>query len=319
MVDRLRSGPGTAAGLAVLVAVPVAVLVAALVAVLLAGAFVGTASAQRGTPPNPAAQDVSAAQLQSLAERAVVDPRALADLRAVRQVDGRPVDVGRALSGAEGGALVARLRTLAAGGPPAPPGVVASEARRDAAAVLDGRRFKPSPVPRPFAGVLRTLGRWLEPAASPLADLWARISRSLGAQLAFAAVVFAVAVGISVWLVGRRSPRSIRRSEHDGIDAEGLDPEELEREAMAAEHSGELDRAVRLRFVAGVLRLDHAGVIAYRSSTTTGQLRGKLASGSFAELAAAFDEIAYGGRPADEADVRIAKTGWPRVLAEAGR
>jgi hypothetical protein len=307
MADRRCHRSGAAAALAVLLSVPVA------------GGSVGRASAQRGTPPNPVAQDLSGAQLQALAERAVDDPRALADLRAVRQVDGRPVDVGQALRGAEGRALVARLRTLAAGGPAAPPRVVASEARRDAEAVLDGRRFKPSRVPRPFTGVLRTLGRWLEPVLSPLGDLGARIADSLVAQLAMVAVVFATAVVRSVRLVGRRSPRSITRLGTAGMDANGLDPEELEREATAAERSGELDRAVRLRFVAGVLRLDQNGVIAYRSSLTTGQLRAQLALGSFAELAAAFDEIAYGGRPADEADVRVAKAGWPRVLAEAGR
>lgn len=286
---------------------------------LLGAGLVGTASAPRATPQEASVQSVSAAELQGLAERAAADPRALTELRAVRQVDGRPVDVGRALSGAQGPALAARLRTLASGRPAVPKDGVASEARRDAEAVLEGRRFRPSKVPRPFAGVLRTLGRWLKPALSPLGDLWARFDRSLGAQLALVALVLVAAVGLSARLVGRRSPRSIHRSGPVGTAGEALDPDQLDREATAAERRGELDRAVRLRFVAGVLRLDQAGVISYRSSMTTGQLRARLASRSFAELAAAVDEIVYGGRPADESDVRAATTGWPRVLAEAGR
>ncbi len=266
------------------------------------------------------AQSVSGSQLQSLAERAVDDPRALVQLRAVREVDGRAVDVGRALSGAEGPALASRLRALAAGRTTPRPVTVASDAaRRDAETVLEGRRFQPPRVPRPFKGVLTTIGRWLKPVADPLERLWSRIAGSLAGQITLVVVIFLLAAAISLRLVGRRSPRALSRSRAIGIDAEGLDPDTLEREAAAAEQTGDLDRAVRLRFVAGVLRLDRAGAISYRSSMTTGQLTSTLRSPSFAELAAAFDEIAYGGRPAGEPDVRAAKSTWPRVLEEARR
>lgn len=297
MADR-RGRRGTAAALAVVAGL----------AVVVGARSAGTAHAQA----------VTGAQLQALAERAVNDQRALAQIRAVQQVDGRPVDVGRALGGAEGPALASRLRTLAGGATPGPAAVSAPGARQEAAAVLDGRRFKPSKVPRPFAGILRTLGRWLEPVLEPVGDLWDRVSRTVAARVALVAAVF-VAVAVCSRLIGRRSPKAMHRSRPVGVDADGLDPEELEREAAAAERSGDLDRAVRLRFVAGVLRLDRAGVISYRSSMTTGQLRSRLGSTSFAGLAAAFDEIAYGGRPAENADVRAATDEWPRVLAEAGR
>lgn len=263
------------------------------------------------------AQSVSGAQLRSLAERAAGDPRALAELRAVREVDGRPVDIRRALEGAEGPALAARLRTLAEG--PGPAAVDASQARADAGHVLDGRRFKPSRAPRPLAGVLRTLGRWLQPLADRLGTLWEPVSRSLGAQLALVGVVFLGAAIISLRLIGRRGPHSLPRLRRGGAEGTGLDPDDLERAAAAAEAAGDLDRAVRLRFVAGVLRLDRAGVISYRSSLTTGQLRARLRSPSFAELAAAFDEIAYGGRPAAPDDVAASRAGWSRVLAETRR
>lgn len=264
------------------------------------------------------AQSVTTPQLQALAELAVHDARALAQLRAVREVDGRPVDFGRSLAGAEGPALASRLRALAAGGTvPTAPVVASDAARRDAQAVLDGRRFQPSRVPRPFAAILSTIGRWLRPVVDPLGRVWGRVADSVGAQLLLVAVVFLVAAAISLRLVGRRSPGALERSQPLGVDTAGLDPDGLEREAASAEQSGDLDRAVRLRFVAGVLRLDRAGAICYRSSMTTGQLASMLRSASFAELAAAFDEIAYGGRPADDADVRTARATWPRVLAEA--
>ena len=282
--------------------------VALLVVALLAGAGAGPA----------AAQSVTAAQLQDLAARAAGDPRALAQLRAVREVDGRPVDVGRALAGAEGPGLAARLQALS-GAPAAGPPVAAAEARQAAEDVLDGRRFKPARVPRPFAGILRTLGRWLEPIGEPLGRLWSRVTDGLPGRVALVVGVFAVAALVTARLIGRRSPSSLHRSRPFGVESDSLDPDELDRAADGAARAGDLDHAVRLRFVAGVLRLDRAGVITYRSSLTTGQLRSRVQSGSFAELAAAFDEIAYGGRPAREDDVRAATETWPRVLAEARR
>ena len=266
------------------------------------------------------AQTVTGAQLQALAEQATTDPRALAQLRAVRQVDGRPVDVAGALDGAEGPELAARLRTLARGaGAGAAAPVSAAEARGEAAAVLEGRRFKDPRVPRPFQGILRTLGRWLEPLFDPFRWVWRSVDGNIAAQLALVAAVFAGALAISLRLIGRRGARTVRLSGAMEVDFAGLDPGDLEREAAAAEAAGDLDRAVRLRFVAGVVRLDQAGVISYRPSLTTGQLRTRVGSTSFAELARTFDEIAYGGRRADDADVQAAKATWPRILAEAGR
>ena len=262
------------------------------------------------------AQSVTGTQLQDLAARAAGDPRALAQLRAVREVDGQPVDMGRALAGAEGRGLASRLQALS-GGPAGDPAVATDQARQEAREVLDGRRFKPARVPRPFAGILRTLGRWLEPVGEPLGRLWGQVVDTVAGRLVLVGLVFVVATLISLRLVGRRSPAGVPRARRFGADADSPDPDELERQAVAAEQAGDLDHAVRLRFVAGVLRLDRAGVITYRSSLTTGQLRTRLHSASFAELAAAFDEIAYGGRPADQADLRAATEGWPRVLAEA--
>lgn len=269
-------------------------------------------------PAGPAsAQSATESQVQELAERAARDSRALAQLRAVREVDGRPVDMGRALAGAEGPGLAARLQALR-GGAPAGSVVASEQARQEAREVLDGRRFKPARVPRPFAGILGTLGRWLEPVGEPIGRLWRRVADTVPGRLFLVALVFGIAALISLRLIGRRSPGNVHRSRPFGMAGEGLDPDELERQAVAAERAGDLDHAVRLRFVAGVLRLDRAGVIAYRSSLTTGQLRSRLHSASFAELAAAFDEIAYGGRPASEADLRAATEAWPRVMAEAG-
>ncbi len=267
------------------------------------------------------ADSVTAPQLQALAARAVDDPRALAQLRAVTDVDGQPVDIGPALAGAEGPALAARLRVMA--GPPAAgggaPAVAPGDARTEAGRVLDGRRFQPSRVPRPLKGVLTTMGRWLQPLVEPFGGLWDRVRGSLGTQLALAVLVFVATALISLRLVRRRGPGALDRSRPVGVAPTGLDPDRLEREAAAAEEAGDFGHAVRLRFVAGILRLDRAGAISYRSSMTTGQLARGLRSPTFAGLAGTFDEIAYGGRAAQASDVHAARSAWPAVLAEARR
>src|SRR5262249_61242968 len=100
----------------------------------------------------------------------------------------------------------------------------------------------------------------------------------LGGKSALAAVGAAVAAGTAV-LVARG-----RAAGDAGIGAgrgraprdESQDPGRLEREADAAEHRGDLDAAVRLRFRAGLLRLDRAGAISYRPSITSGQVARRL-------------------------------------------
>lgn len=286
---------------------------------VVAATVVIAAAATAIAPAGPVwAQGVTGTELAELASEAADDPRALARLRAVREVDGQPADVARALAGAEGPSLSSRLKSIES--PTAgPPPVTGPAARRAAAEVLDGSRFKPARVPRPFAGVLRTLGRWLDPVRQPIARLWNRVTGSVAGQLALVGLVFAGAALVALRLVGRRSPGGIHPSWPLGTGAGTLDPDLLERDADAAALAGDLDRAVRLRFVAGVVRLDRAGAVSYSSSLTSGQLRARLDSGAFAELADAFDEIAYGGRSAEESDVRAATEVWPRVLAEARR
>ncbi|MBW3626759.1 MAG: DUF4129 domain-containing protein, partial [Actinobacteria bacterium] len=97
------------------------------------------------------------------------------------------------------------------------------------------------------------------------------------------------------------------------------DPVQLERSADEAERAGDLALAVRLRFRAGLVRLDRAGALRLRPSLTTGAVTRAVPSETLVRLATDFDEIAYGGRPAAPGDVAASRTGWPRVLAEARR
>jgi hypothetical protein len=278
--------------------------------------------------PAGAAEDMNAAELRRLVARAEHDPQARRALAEVRRVDGRPVDLRPTLETDDEAQLRNRLRTLASDdATPAPTGPDEARARDEAGRILDGRDFKPAPVPRPFQGALRRVGGWLRPVfepvgrwLDPVVRFFAPLWETLLGRVAIATLVLLATVVVARRLVQRRTQAAIEahgrgrqnRKRHD-------DPAALESEADAAERDGDFDRAVRLRFRAGLLRLDQAGAIEARPSLTTGQLIRRVRSNTLAELAATFDEVAYGGRGAEADDVAAARRDWPRVLAEAGR
>lgn len=300
--------------------------IAASAAVVVATGFFAT-----GTPPAAAE---TAAEVRELARRADTDPAALNRLRGVTEVDGQPADFEQALEGAEGEELSHRLDVIesSAGTPrDGRPIVVTEGAQREARRILDTPRYKPDEPPRPFAGAIRRLGEWLEPVITPLGAAFSVIERALASifedpwKVALVAVLVVV---LAALLTGRSVGRRSRLAVYGAVgpgggastgDPRDLDPRDLERQADAAEAAGDLDRAFRLRFLAGVLRLDRAGVIEYRPSATTGELVRTVRSTTFRPLARTFDEVAYGGRQPQPDDIARAKSEWPRVLEEARR
>jgi hypothetical protein len=130
-------------------------------------------------------------------------------------------------------------------------------------------------------------------------------------------IVLAIAAGATAaWLLIRRRPR-LSRTDTASIDAmEREDAASLEAAAATAEANGDLDAAVRLRFRAGLARLEAAGIIASRLVTTTQQVRRTLHSPTFDDLAERHESIVYAGRAASTADTTHAREGWPRVIDE---
>ena len=263
--------------------------------------------------PGARASEVTGAELERLVRAADDDPAALRTLRSVDRVDGRTVDLGRALGGARGTELEARLRVLAR---PGDGPTDAARARAAARAILSERRFQPAPVPQPFREPLERAGAALRSAWDWVAE------RTPGGEATVWAVLGALVVALSAAIAARVAARSegggARRAAR-GARTVPETPAELERRADAAEARGERASALRLRFRAGLLRLDAAGAIALRPSLTAGEISRRLRSPTFDRLARDLDEVLYAGRPADPARVEAARAGWPRVLAEAGR
>ena len=192
-----------------------------------------------------------------------------------------------------------------------------ANAQATARHILSGRQFRPAPTPRPFRNQLNWLGDRLHPVVSWIGRVFTDIfGRNWVVFVAFIVIAIAVVYFLSRVRARRGSPDGRRRSLAVAGD-ESEDPDELERTADAAERAGDLDRALRLRFRAGLLRLGDRGAIRYRPSVTTNEVRRVLGSETFDELARTFDAVAYGGREAERPDVEAARREWPRVVSGA--
>ena len=185
--------------------------------------------------------------------------------------------------------------------------------------ILDDRRFHNDPAPRPLRGPLEWLGDRLRDIGTTIVEMLRAIP---GPTWATVATLLLIATGAFLWWLVR-----MHHASDDGLFANfgaprrppREDPNALEQEADAAERTGDLERALRLRFRAGLLRLDQHGAIRYRPSLTTGEVRRLLGSSTFDDLAARFEEVAYGGERAAPADVDAARAKWPRVVEDASR
>jgi len=171
-------------------------------------------------------------------------------------------------------------------------------------------------VPRPFEGILRWLGDRLQPVADLFDDIsgWIPGGRPV-ALLLLSALVLLAALGLARGSIRRRTSAAARVARARAPTRE--DPAALERDAERAAAAGEWERAVRLRFRAGLLRLDARELIEYRPSLTTGEVADAVGSPTFERVGADFDAIAYGGRAAGEQDEAASREGWERVLSEA--
>lgn len=188
----------------------------------------------------------------------------------------------------------------------------APEAREEARRILADDRFRETDLPRPFARPLDWLGDRLRELFGDLPG-----GPAVG-WLLLSILVLVLASVASLALIRGRAPSALARAGRPGAPVR-LDPRVLERQADEAERAGELERALRLRFRAGVLRLAERRLLDDPDGVTTGRLRRLLRSPDFDVAARAFDEVVYGRRPATAEDARAARAGWQAALAGSAR
>jgi hypothetical protein len=205
------------------------------------------------------------------------------------------------------------------------PSSYSNGARRQAVHILSQPPFvnKPSRIPDPLAGVLHAIGRAFDDTVGkPLGWLGRHLSVAahdvFGRFTWLALILLALGIGVlAATLLIRRRTRIGKRDTTAVLAAlTGEDAGMLEAEADAAEQRGDLEEAVRLRFRAGLARLESAGVIASRLVTTTEQVRRTVHNPTFDGLAIRHEAIAYAGQTASLTDAGSAREGWPRVIKE---
>lgn len=265
--------------------------------------------------PARADRSVTSAELIELANNG---PRATEELAGITSVDGQPFDPAPLLEGSPED-VAQRLDALVKVLSPTPPlgrdtAVAPSPASKadpgeQARDILDDRRFRASWLPRPFAGALRWLGQQLGTIAAFFAPIF---DNALTAAI-FVATVAGAATLILVTLARRRQRVVLRTATNNHNPLKELNADQLERDAEAASRAGDLDRALRLRFLAGLVRLDSAGQFDYEPSATTDALRSKVSSAVFDGLAERHDEVAYGDRSATDQDLQDAIAGWSEL------
>jgi hypothetical protein len=192
------------------------------------------------------------------------------------------------------------------------------DARETAEHILNDRRFRSDPAPRPLRGPLEWIGDRLSSVGRWFGNLIDAVPGQV--WLALLAAVLAAVVALVVRAIRNRGKRPARDGRGVVVGPDAIeDPDVLEREADAAERAGDLERALRLRFRAGLLRLGQRGAIQYRSSVTTGEVRRALRDEQFDDLARTFERVTYGGQEARPPDVETARREWPRVLETSGK
>ncbi|MEJ7892102.1 MAG: DUF4129 domain-containing protein [Solirubrobacteraceae bacterium] len=192
----------------------------------------------------------------------------------------------------------------------------AAQARDLAAEIVAERRFSEPEVPRPFERPLDWLGDRVDAVGRWLGDRFGAIDGVLpgGSWLVWVLIGLAVAV-VAVALARMYAGRAVASVARARAAADAVvDPAALERAAEAAERAGDYELAVRLRFRAGVARLERTDVLAPGGLRTTAEIGGVLDSAEFDALGTDFDAIAYGGRPAGSDDAAAARERWGAVL-----
>lgn len=154
-------------------------------------------------------------------------------------------------------------------------------------------------VERGLAEVARLFGALIEAVGGPV----------VAAFLALG-VVGALALVVAVRLAGRRASVVEERIALDRLLETGADPDAFLEGAEEASRRGEYAKAVRLRFVGGVLDLGRRGIVQYEPGLTNAGIADQMGDETFDRLAEQFDAVAYGNADAGQAADTQSRDDW---------
>jgi hypothetical protein len=212
--------------------------------------------------------------------------------------------------------------------PKGSPRQFSSAAREEAHRILSQSQYqsRPQRAIDPLGGVIHAIGdglsrvfgplwRWLEHHPFHAVGSW--FSLSFGSS--WPAVVLAVAglAGVAVgFILIRRRQRPDLQRETSGQQMTSDDPRRFEDLAQRAEASGDLEGAIRLRFRAGILRLERLGAVDRSGTRTNSEISRTLRSATFDTLAADLESIVYAGESATRDQADESRSGWPVLVSE---
>lgn len=210
---------------------------------------------------------------------------------------------------------------------PADSSGLSRRARHEARQILSQPPFSSPTHHSALDGFFHDLGQWLYDVVGPVWRFMVHhffhpvqhgLSLAFGAwwPVALGAIVLAAAVIVGLRLASKRARVGVTRAARV-LEVRDEDPDELDVASAQAEHGGDYELAVRLRFRAGLARLERGGLITGRRTHTSSQLAYMLRSPTFDSLAGQLDGIVYAGQPATADHVGAARSGWPQVPAEA--
>lgn len=154
-------------------------------------------------------------------------------------------------------------------------------------------------VERGLAEVARLFGALIEAVGGPV----------VAAFLALG-VVGALALFVAVRLAGKRASVVEERIALDRLLETGADPDAFLERAEEASRRGEYAKAVRLRFVGGVLDLGRRGIVQYEPGLTNAGIADQIDDETFDRLAEQFDAVAYGNADAGQAADTRSRDDW---------
>ncbi len=139
----------------------------------------------------------------------------------------------------------------------------------------------------------------------------------VGLRTALIVMVILALVGWGASYVIRQRT-SLRPADHEApISEAGWTVNEMERRASAAAKRGDFAEALRLRFEAGLVRLEKRGTLSRHTTRTSGQVGEAVRLREFDQVADVFDAVIYGGRPAASEDDAFSASAWPVIVAQA--
>ncbi|HSJ29235.1 MAG TPA: hypothetical protein VLB67_13590 [Acidimicrobiia bacterium] len=159
----------------------------------------------------------------------------------------------------------------------------------------------------------RLVQRVLAEAARLLAAVIEAVGGPVVAAFIAVGIVGAFALFVGFRLAGRRASVLQERMVLERLLEIGADPDSFLRDAEAASLAGEHARAIRLRFIGGVLDLGRTGRLRYEPGLTTGGMVEQIDDPAFGELADQFDRVVYGSAGAGADDDERSRNGWDRM------